>query len=105
MSSNSFVIVFVPLLVPLVLKTALFVAVFRWRKQKVTLLTSFLLAGAPILLSLIPLPLPRAIAIVAGIGVAIYLLSQYTEVKLVPEGIVTIIGVEAVSRATMAVFF
>ena len=105
MSSNSFVIVFVPLLVPLLLKTALFIAVFRWRKQKVTLLTSFLLAGAPILLSMIPIPLPGVITAVAGIGLALYLLSEYTEVKLVPEGVVTIIGVEAVSRVTMAVLF
>jgi hypothetical protein len=99
------VIVLTPLIVPLLLKTVLFVVVFRWRKQKVSLLTSFLLAGAPLILSVIPLPLPGAITVVAGIGVALYILSQYTEVKLVPEGVVTVIGVEIISRVTMALLF
>ncbi len=98
-------IVLTPLIVPLLLKTVLFVVVFRWRKQKVSLLTSFLLAGAPLILSVIPLPLPGAITVVAGIGVALYILSQYTEVKLVPEGVVTVIGVEIISRVTMALLF
>lgn len=105
MSTDGFVIVLIPLLVPLILKTVLFISVFRWRKQKVSPLTSFLLAGAPLILSVIPLPLPGAITVVAGIGVALYILSQYTEVKLVPEGVITIIGVEGISSVTMALLF
>ena len=92
-----------PLIVPLALKTVLFIFIFRWRKQRVSFLTSFLLGGAPLILTVVPLPLPPALAAVAAVGVALYLLSQYTEVKLVPDGIVIIVVVEAVSRLVLSV--
>ena len=76
MSLNGFVIILVPLIVPLSLKTVLFMIIFRWRKQQVSLPTSFLLAGAPLILSIIPIPLPGVIAVAAGIGVALYILAR-----------------------------
>lgn len=87
---------------PLLLKTVAFVLIFKWRKHRVRLITSVILAGAPMLLSMIPIPLPQMIAVLVSFGIALAVLAKYTEVLLVPEGILTLVGVEIVSRLVMA---
>lgn len=64
------------LLAPLLLKTVLFVLVFRWRKHRVRFITFILLAGAPMLLSVIPLPLPEPVAVLVGFGIAVAILAK-----------------------------
>ncbi len=83
---------------PLVLKTAMFVVVFRRRRHRVSLPTCMILAGAPMLVALIPLPLPAALMVFVGIGIALYVLAQYTQVPPFPEGVAIVAGVEIVSR-------
>jgi hypothetical protein len=80
-------------LIPLGVKTALYFGWFKRRKCSVSLLTCFLLAGAP----LIPLGvagLPIVVGWAAGIGIALFILSRYTSVELLPLGIVSVVGIE-----------
>ncbi|HXG37689.1 MAG TPA: hypothetical protein VNL36_02845 [Bacteroidota bacterium] len=87
---------------PLLVKTVAFVLIFQWRKHRVPLITSVILAGAPMLLSIIPIPLPQTVAVLVSFGIALAVLAKYTEVPLVPEGILILVSVEIVSRLVMA---
>lgn len=91
----------VAMLVPLAVKTVLYVAVFRWRKHKVAPITCIILAGSPLLLAIIPFPLPAFVVGVAAVGIALYILSRYTKVPLMPEGVAIVCGVELVSWVVM----
>lgn len=75
--------------------------IFRRRQQRVSLLTCIILAGAPMLGAVIPIPLPAALMVFIGIGIALYVLAQYTEVPLFPEGVVIVVAVESISQLTM----
>ena len=73
----------------------MYLGIFKWKHHRATLLTCFLLAGAP----LIPMGLiglPTVIGWLAGIGIAVYILSQYTEVEILPTGVLIIVSVEIV---------
>ena len=90
-------------LVPVVwlVKSVVYVGAFRVRKIESTYLTCLIIAGAPLLLSLIPLPLPGVLGLIAGIGLAVYLTMHYTGVSLIPDGLFIPLGVEAVFRVSM----
>jgi len=90
-------------LVPLILRITLYVLVFRFRKHRIPFLTSFLLAASPMLLSLIPISLPEILLVIGGIGIALFFLNQYTEIDLLPEGALIVLGVEIAGRVLMAV--
>ncbi len=87
-------------LVPVVwlLKSVVYIVVFRVRTIHITYLSCLIIAGAPLLLGLIPLPLPSVLAVVVGIGLAIYLTMQYTGVPLIPDGLLIPLGVEMLFR-------
>lgn len=87
-------------LVPVVwlLKSVAYVAAFRMRKIESTYVTCLIIAGAPLLLSLIPVPLPGILGMIAGIGLAVYLTMHYTGVSLIPDGLFIPLGVEAIFR-------
>jgi hypothetical protein len=87
---------------PLVLKTGMYYGIFRRREVRATLLNCIVIAGAPILLAVVPIPLPPFLAFIAGIGVAIYLCSHYTEAPLYPEGIFIPVVVELASLALVS---
>jgi len=86
------------LLAPVVwlLKSVAYTGVFRVRKIECTYLSCLIIAGAPFLLSLIPLPIPGILVTVAGMGLAVYLTMQYTGVSLIPDGLFIPLGVEGV---------
>jgi hypothetical protein len=85
-------------LVPIVwlLKSGAYVVVFRVRKIECSYLTCLLIAGAPLLLSLIPLPFPALLGTIAGIALAIYVTMHYTGVSLIPDGLFIPLGIEVV---------
>ncbi len=88
------------LLVPLVwlLKSVAYVVLFRMRTIQVTYLSCLIIAGAPLLLGLVLIPLPGVFAFVVGIGLAVYLTMQYTGVSLIPDGLFIPLGVEVLFR-------
>jgi hypothetical protein len=84
------------ILVPFVwlLKSLAYVVVFRLRKIQVTYLSCLIIAGAPLLLGLIPIPLPGLFSVVAGMALAVYLTMHYARVSLFPDGLFIPLGVE-----------
>ena len=81
--------------VPLAVKTTMYVVWFRRKQYKASVLTCFLLAGMPMVgLGLMHVPILLSWA--AGIGIAVYVLSQYTNVDVFPWGVITILSVEVI---------
>ena len=68
---------------------------FRRKQYKATVLTCFLLAGMP-MIGLGLLHVPMLLSWVSGVGIAVYVLSQYTNVEVLPWGVITILSVEAI---------
>jgi hypothetical protein len=92
-------------LVPAVwlLKSFAYVGAFRIRKIEYTYLNCLIIAGAPLLLGLIPIPLPSILGAIAGIGLAVYLTMHYTGVSLIPDGLFIPLGVEVIIRIGISV--
>jgi hypothetical protein len=86
--------------VPIVwlLKSLVYVGLFRLRKIEITYLSCFIIAGAPLLLGLVPVPLPGILGAITGIAVAVYLTMHYTGVSLIPDGLFIPLGVELFFR-------
>ena len=80
---------------PLIIKTLSYVLMFRLRSISATLMNCIIIAAAPIIVSMIPLP--QFLAFVAGIGAAIFLCAHYTEAELFPDAILIPVGVEILS--------
>lgn len=90
---QAFKSVLLPLLLPLVVNTGLYMAIFKLRKHRVSLLTCIVLAAAPSIPASV-LPLPTLLSLIAGIALAWYILDHNTDVEMIPEGLSIIIGVE-----------
>lgn len=82
---------------PLLVRTLLYLAAFKLRSIRITLLNCIVVAGAPYLVGFIPLPLPMILRVAAGIALAMFLLTRYTEAELFPDVIVIPITVELMS--------
>ena len=84
------------LLVPGVwlLKSAAYAGVFHLREIECTYMSCLIIAGAPLLLSVIPLPLPGFLGTIAGAALAVSLTMRYTGVALLPEGLCIPLAVE-----------
>ncbi len=74
-------------------KAIAYIVVFKVRNHKATLMTCVTLGGA-LIIPVGIVGLPPVLGFASGIGIAIYILTQYTEVPLVLEGLVIIFGVE-----------
>jgi hypothetical protein len=74
------------------LKSFAYWGIFRFRTIPATALNCLIIAGAPILLSIVPLP--SFLSFPASIGVAVYLTMHYTRVDLIPDGLFVPLGVE-----------
>ena len=81
--------------VPLSIKTVMYIAWFRRKQYKASVLTCFLLAGMPMIGPGI-IHIPLFLNWIIGIGIAVYILSQYTNVEIFPWGVVTIVAVEVI---------
>ncbi|MFH0988806.1 MAG: hypothetical protein V1799_02180 [bacterium] len=81
-------------LAPLIGKFVLYRLIFYLRKIDIQNLQCLTIAGASVLLSVIPLPLPEALYVVAIIGISAILIQRYTEAELYPDGLFIPFGVE-----------
>jgi hypothetical protein len=82
---------------PLVVRTLLYLAALKIRSIRITLLNCIIVAGAPYLVSFVILPIPSILKLVASIGLAMFLLTRYTEGELFPDIVVIPIAVELTS--------
>jgi hypothetical protein len=74
------------------LKSFVYRGIFRFRTIRATLLNCLIIAGAPFLMSFVPLP--SFLSFPASIGLAVYLTMHYTGVELIPDGLFVPLGVE-----------
>ncbi|HCA78855.1 MAG TPA: hypothetical protein DEP53_03885 [Bacteroidetes bacterium] len=82
---------------PLLVRTLLYLAALKIRSIRITLLNCIVVAGAPYLVGFVPLPLPMVVKFAAGIFLAMFLLTRYTEAELFPDVVVIPIIVEFAS--------
>lgn len=84
------------LMVPLLwfLKSFAYWGAFRIRTIPATALNCLIIAGAPFLSSIVPLP--SFLAFPVAIGLAVYLTMRYTSVGLIPDGLFIPLGIEIV---------
>jgi hypothetical protein len=82
-----------PVVTTLSIKTILYIIVFKKRHHTFTLLTCITLGGALLIPSGI-VGVPPLLAFAAGFGIAVVIMSKYTDVPIVPEGLLIIFGIE-----------
>ena len=82
---------------PLVLRTVLYLLVCKFRSVHISIMSCVVLAGSGMLLSLIPIPLPHLIAQALALGIAMFLMSRYTEAEIYPDIIFIPLAVEILS--------
>lgn len=82
-----------PVVIALSIKTISYIIVFKLRDHNVALLTCITLSGALLIPSGI-MGVPPLLAFAAGIGIAIVILSKYTDVPIMLEGLIIIFGIE-----------
>ena len=83
------------------LKSVAYVFIFRLRSIKATYLNCLIIAGAPLLLGFVPLPLPGFVSVPLMIALAVYLTMHYTGVSLIPDGLFIPLGIEVSFRFSM----
>jgi hypothetical protein len=83
------------------LKSVAYVILFRVRSIKATYLNCLIIAGGPLLLGFVPIPLPGFMSVPLVIGLAVYLTMHYTGVSLIPDGLFIPLGVEAFFRIAL----
>jgi hypothetical protein len=82
---------------PLVIRTFLYLIAFRVRRIHIKLLSCIVIAGAAYLVGVIPIPLPDILRIAISIGLAMFLITRYTEAELFPDVIVIPLIVEVLA--------
>ena len=82
---------------PLLLRTLLYLLACKIRSIHITLMSCVILAGSGVLLSIIPVPLPMAFSKALGVGLAMYLMTRYTEAELYPDVVLIPLSVEILS--------
>lgn len=82
---------------PLLLRTALYFLSCKIRSIHITVLSCIILAGSGVFLSIIPIPLPVTLSKVLAIGVAMFLMTRYTEAELYPDVVFIPLTVEILS--------
>jgi hypothetical protein len=89
------------LLVVWMIKAGAYWAVFRYRTIEATAMDCLRIAGVPLLISIIPIPLPSFLSILLPIGLAVFLTMYCTGVSFVPDGLFIPLGIEIAYRAVM----
>ena len=87
---------------PLVLRTMLYLLACRLRSIRITILTATLLAGAGTLLGFVPLPIPSLLQPALAIGLAMFLMSRYTEADLYPDIVFIPLTVELLAMVAVS---
>jgi hypothetical protein len=83
-------------LLPLVLRTILYLFAFKIRSIHIKLLSCIIIAGAATLVGVVPL-LPYLVGRVLALGLAMFLITRYTEAELYPDVIFIPLVVELLS--------
>lgn len=86
---------------PMLIRTVLYLLAFKFRSIHIKLLNCIIIAGAGYIVGVIPIPLPSLIRMAMTIGLAMFLITRYTEAELFPDVILIPIGVELVSGITL----
>jgi hypothetical protein len=71
--------------VPLTVRTILYLAAFKFRRIDIKLLSCIIIAGSAYLVGAVPLPLPELIRYAMSIGLAMFLMTRYTEAEIFPD--------------------
>lgn len=82
---------------PLLLRTALYFLACKIRSIHISVMSCIILAGSGVLLSIIPIPLPMAFSKILAIGLAMFLMTRYTEAELYPDVVFIPLTVEILS--------
>jgi hypothetical protein len=96
MKINYFNIVLLACL-PLLVRTVLYLVAFRIRSIHITLINCIIIAGAGYLMAFVPIQLPTVIRVAAAMGLAMYLITRYTEAEVFPDVILIPVAVEVAS--------
>lgn len=70
---------------PLLVRTSLYVLACKFRSIHITLLSCIVIAGSGVFFSIIPIPLPGFLLKALAIGLAMFLMTRYTEAELYPD--------------------
>jgi hypothetical protein len=84
-------------ILPLALRTTLYVLAFKIRSVHATVVTCIILGGASSLLAMIPLHMPMPVQFGATMGVSMYLMSRLTDADIFPDILLTPFCVEFIS--------
>jgi len=82
---------------PLALRTLLYILACKIRSVHISVLSCIILAGSGVFLSIIPIHLPVSLSKVMAIGLAMFLMTRYTEAELYPDIVFIPLTVEVVS--------
>ena len=82
---------------PLFLRTGLYFLAWKFRSIHITIMSCIILAGSGVLFSIIPIPLPMTFSKVLAIGLAMFLMTRYTEAELYPDVVFIPLAVEILS--------
>ena len=78
----------------LVIRSLGYWGLFRLWKQEVSYWTALLIAGAPLAVTVIPMPLPYVAIILIELTLAVYLSMKYGSVPFFPQALVVCLAVE-----------
>jgi hypothetical protein len=87
-----------------VIKSLTYMVTFRIRKIPVTVLSCFIIGGAPYLLLMIPIPFAGYISFPLAIGLAVFLTMRYTHIELIPNGLFIPLSIEVLFRVAIWAF-
>ncbi len=87
---------------PLVLRTALYLLAFRFRSIRIRIIDCVIVAGAGFLVAAVPIPIPEIFRVVLSVGLAMFLITRYTEAEIFPDVILIPIAVELASTLAMS---
>ena len=89
------------MVLPLPLRYLLYLAAFKFRSIHCSQTGIWVIAGSPFLVQLIPVPIPETLFFALTVGIAIYLMTRYTEADVFPDVLVITVVLELISRSVM----
>lgn len=90
---------------PLLLRSGLYFLACKIRSIHISVMSCIVLAGSGVLLSIIPIALPGLFMTMLAVGVAMFLMTRYTEAELFPDVVFIPVIVEALSVAIIEFVF
>ena len=82
---------------PLLMRSGLYFLACKVRSIQISLMSCIVIAGSGVLLTIIPIPLPYVFSRLLAIGLAMFLMTRYTEAELFPDVVLIPLVVEVLS--------